>query len=59
MTHGVVAPGTARELINWQGMKMGRPSRIHMAIARDAAGTITRVQVGGQAVLVAEGMLSL
>ena len=43
------------QIVSWQGVKMGRPSRIHIAIARDAAGTITRVQVGGQSVLVAEG----
>jgi predicted PhzF superfamily epimerase YddE/YHI9 len=44
-------------MINSQGVKMGRPSRLHIAITRDANGSITRVQVGGQAVLVAEGTL--
>ena len=42
-----------------QGVEMGRPSRIHIAIASDAAGQITRVQVGGQAVLMAQGTLTL
>jgi trans-2,3-dihydro-3-hydroxyanthranilate isomerase len=59
MTHRVVDDHSAREMINWQGVKMGRPSRLHMAITRDASGTITRVQVGGQAVLVAEGTLTV
>ena len=36
-----------------------RPSRIHMAITSDSAGAITRVQVGGQSVLVAKGTLTL
>ena len=48
-----------RDMVNWQGVRMGRPSRIFIAIGRDAAGEITRVQVGGKAVLVAEGRLSL
>jgi predicted PhzF superfamily epimerase YddE/YHI9 len=38
---------------------MGRPSRIHVAIARDDQGSIARVQVGGQAIVVAEGTLHL
>ena len=59
VTHGIVGENTAREMVNWQGVKMGRPSRLHIAITRDASGTITRVQVGGQAVLVAEGTLTL
>lgn len=36
---------------------MRRPSRIHIAIGRDDAGAITRVQVGGQAVVVGRGEL--
>jgi predicted PhzF superfamily epimerase YddE/YHI9 len=35
---------------------MGRPSVIHTAIASDR-GTITRVRVGGEAVLVGEGTI--
>ena len=42
-------------MISWQGVAMGRASRIHIAIAADASRKISRVQVGGQAVLVAEG----
>ena len=36
---------------------MGRPSRLHMRIAQDASGAITRVQVGGKAVRVGEGTI--
>jgi trans-2,3-dihydro-3-hydroxyanthranilate isomerase len=59
VTHGLVTADVARRMINWQGVKMGRPSRIHITITRDATDAITRVQVGGQAVLVAEGTLLL
>ena len=57
-THGLVKGDGLRDMVNWQGVRMGRPSRIFIAIGRDAAGEITRVQVGGKAVLVAEGKLS-
>lgn len=52
--HGLVEGGQARHIISMQGVAMGRPSRIHIAItgARDA---ITDVKVGGRAVLVAHG----
>ena len=59
VSHGLVKGDASRRMVNWQGVRMGRPSRIHIAIASDAAGTITRVQVGGQSVLVAEGKLTL
>jgi predicted PhzF superfamily epimerase YddE/YHI9 len=51
-----VPPETARALVSLQGVAMGRPSRIHISIdgARDA---ITRVRVGGTAVLVGGGEL--
>ena len=52
--HGVVRGEAARSLVNLQGAAMKRPSRIHIAI--DAEGDrITRVRVGGQAVLVGRG----
>jgi predicted PhzF superfamily epimerase YddE/YHI9 len=38
---------------------MGRPSRIHIAITQDPAGAISRVQVGGEAVVVAHGTLAV
>ena len=56
--HGLVTDAQAREMVSWQGVAMGRPSRIHIAITKDASGAITRVQVGGRAVIVAEGRLS-
>ena len=58
VTHGVVPPGRAGGILSLQGVKMGRPSRVHVAIGLDA-GEITRVQVGGEAVLVGEGYLDV
>ncbi|MFO7694552.1 MAG: PhzF family phenazine biosynthesis protein [Vicinamibacterales bacterium] len=56
--HGVVPPDRAGTILSLQGVKMGRPSRVHIAIGVEA-GEITRVQVGGEAVLVGEGYLSV
>jgi trans-2,3-dihydro-3-hydroxyanthranilate isomerase len=53
----VVPPAHARKIVSLQGVAMGRPSRIHVAISTDSD-TITRVQVGGQAVLVGEGVVT-
>jgi trans-2,3-dihydro-3-hydroxyanthranilate isomerase len=55
--HGIVTDAEAATMVSWQGVAMGRPSRIHIAITKDASGVITRVQVGGRAVIVAEGRL--
>jgi trans-2,3-dihydro-3-hydroxyanthranilate isomerase len=54
--HGLVEGDQAQHIISMQGVAMGRPSKIHIAIqgTRDA---ITQVRVGGQAVLVAKGQL--
>jgi trans-2,3-dihydro-3-hydroxyanthranilate isomerase len=54
--HGVVSGAAAQRIVSLQGHKMGRASRIHVAITggRDA---ITGVKVGGEAVLVARGEL--
>jgi trans-2,3-dihydro-3-hydroxyanthranilate isomerase len=57
--HGLVTGDAARKMLNWQGVAMGRPSRIAMAITQDAAGHISRVQVGGTAVVVAKGTLEV
>ncbi len=54
--HGVVAPEQARSMLSLQGVAMGRPSRIYISIDSDDD-RITRVRVGGQSVLVAEGRL--
>jgi trans-2,3-dihydro-3-hydroxyanthranilate isomerase len=55
--HGLVARDRANRIVSLQGVAMGRPSRLHIAIATNDRGEITRVQVGGEAVLVAEGTL--
>jgi trans-2,3-dihydro-3-hydroxyanthranilate isomerase len=54
--HGVVPPDQTGTILSLQGVKMGRPSRVHIAIGL-AGGEITRVQVGGEAVLMGEGYL--
>ena len=54
--HGLVPPDKAGSIVSAQGVKMGRPSRIHIKI--DLSGSeITRVRVGGTSVLVGEGRL--
>ena len=55
--HKLVTGGDARRgMVSLQGMAMGRPSRIHIAI--DSRGDeIVSVKVGGTAVLVARGEL--
>jgi trans-2,3-dihydro-3-hydroxyanthranilate isomerase len=57
--HGLVDRARARDNVSLQGVAMGRPSRIHIAITGDDAQNISRVQVGGQAVIVGEGTLNL
>jgi trans-2,3-dihydro-3-hydroxyanthranilate isomerase len=52
--HRCVAGAEARDIVNVQGVKMGRASRIYIDITGDAD-AITGVKVGGQAVLVARG----
>src|SRR5262245_23229016 len=60
VSHGLVPAGeAAKQIVNWQGVKMGRPSRLHIAISTGANREITRVQVGGQSVLIAEGQLTV
>ena len=54
--HGLVPADTAGAMVSAQGVKMGRPSRIHIKL--DVTGSdITRVRVGGTSVLVGEGRL--
>lgn len=54
--HAVTDAGRARSLVSLQGVAMGRPSRIYISI--DTTGnTITRVRVGGRAVMVGSGVL--
>ena len=54
--HGLVTPAMAGAIVSAQGVKMGRPSRIHIKL--DMRGQeVTRVRVGGTSVLVGEGVL--
>jgi trans-2,3-dihydro-3-hydroxyanthranilate isomerase len=55
--HRLVPAERMNDFVNLQGVAMGRPSRLHMRITQDAAGQISRVQVGGKAVRVGEGSL--
>jgi trans-2,3-dihydro-3-hydroxyanthranilate isomerase len=54
--HGLVPADKAGAIVSAQGVKMGRPSRIHIKIDL-AGGEISRVRVGGTSVLVGEGHL--
>jgi trans-2,3-dihydro-3-hydroxyanthranilate isomerase len=54
--HKIVSADKAQSMISLQGVKMGRPSHIHMAIGT-GNGDITSVRVGGEAVLAGEGTL--
>jgi trans-2,3-dihydro-3-hydroxyanthranilate isomerase len=57
--HGLVTKERAGQIVSWQGVAMGRPSRIHVSITQDATGAVSRVQVGGEAVPVAHGELAV
>ena len=52
----VVTVDRAGAMLNVQGVKMGRPSCIHIAIVADG-NEITSVRVGGESVLAGEGTL--
>src|SRR3954470_15710454 len=54
--HKVVAPEQAGRMLSLQGVKMGRPSHVHISI-RAENGEIRSVEVGGEAVLAGEGTL--
>jgi trans-2,3-dihydro-3-hydroxyanthranilate isomerase len=55
--HGLADRAQMRDMVSLQGVAMGRPSRLHMRIAQDGNGAITRVQVGGKSVRVGEGSI--
>lgn len=57
--HGLVLRDQRPDMVSLQGVKMGRPSRIHIRITENANGIITRVQVGGKAVRVGDGTIDL
>jgi trans-2,3-dihydro-3-hydroxyanthranilate isomerase len=54
--HKIVRPEKADAMVSLQGVKMGRPSHVHMSIG-GANGEITSVRVGGESVLAGEGTL--
>jgi trans-2,3-dihydro-3-hydroxyanthranilate isomerase len=54
--HKIVSPSKAGAILNLQGVKMGRPSHVHVSIGVEK-GEITGVRVGGEAVLAGEGTL--
>lgn len=56
--HSVVTAAQGRSLLNLQGVKLGRPSWIHISI-ESADGTISRVRVGGSAKFIAEGTMEV
>ena len=54
--HDRVSADQARSMISVQGVKMGRPSDVHISIGVEGS-EISSVRVGGSSVLVGEGML--
>jgi trans-2,3-dihydro-3-hydroxyanthranilate isomerase len=58
LQHFVVSPEAAQSILSLQGVAMKRPSRIYISI-EGRPGEITRVRVGGQAVLVGHGELQI
>lgn len=56
LRHRVVPAEKAGAILSLQGVKMGRPSHVHISIAAEK-GEITSVRVGGEAVLAGEGTL--
>ena len=56
--HGVLDAAKVRSFLNLQGAAMGRPSDVSIAIDTNAD-TITRVRVGGRAVIVGRGELDV
>ena len=54
--HNMVSAAAARSVLSLQGVKMGRPSQVHISIGVEG-GDIRSVRVGGAAVLAGEGTL--
>ena len=54
--HGAVTADRAAAMLSLQGVKMGRPSHVHISIGVED-NEIVRVRVGGAAVFVGEGFL--
>jgi trans-2,3-dihydro-3-hydroxyanthranilate isomerase len=58
LRHRVVTMKHAQRMVNVQGVKMGRPSRLHIRVDGEPD-AITNVRVGGTSVVVGEGHLRL
>jgi trans-2,3-dihydro-3-hydroxyanthranilate isomerase len=56
--HKVVSPERGTRLVSRQGVKMGRPSEVHVGVTTEGE-RITAVRIGGSAVSVAEGTLTI
>jgi trans-2,3-dihydro-3-hydroxyanthranilate isomerase len=56
LRHKMVPPDKSGHILSLQGVKMGRPSHVHIAIGAER-GEVTSVRVGGEAVLAGEGLL--
>jgi trans-2,3-dihydro-3-hydroxyanthranilate isomerase len=56
VNYGLVSGDAAQRILSLQGYAMGRPSQIHIRITGTRE-RITKVEVGGQSVLVARGTL--
>ena len=54
---GAVHPDAAAHIVSRQGVKMGRPSEIHISIGI-RGGQVHNVRVGGKAVVVGEGAIA-
>jgi trans-2,3-dihydro-3-hydroxyanthranilate isomerase len=59
VAHELVPTSGWLDMVSLQGVKMLRPSRIHMRITARAPQAVTRVQVGGQAVKVGTGTIEV
>jgi len=55
--HGFVTADRMESIVFLQGVKVGRPSRLHVRIGA-TAGEVTSVKVGGPAVVVGEGTMT-
>ena len=57
LKYNVVSDDTASRLVSLQGVRMGRPSRIYVALS-SRGGTLEEVRVGGEAVVVGDGTIN-
>jgi trans-2,3-dihydro-3-hydroxyanthranilate isomerase len=58
LRHSLVTPEQGRSILNLQGVKLGRPSWIHVSI-ESSGRDISRVRVGGSSVFVADGVMEV